>query len=338
MPKLYSSLLLLMAFSYSFSQSSRGGANGVARCSLNVSDSVVQTCFNEANGAIYVSVSGGTVPYHFLWNDGVTSADRSGLSAGFYTVTITDSNSCTFQLQATVPEYTQLNSTVISTPLCNSDSAVVIAVGENPPYRYNWSNGSSDSTLINVPVGDYGVTITDAHNCTATNIAVMFQDTVYPLIVILNDSFGFSKGVIYITDTVLYASPSSYLWSTSSTSDTIYNLGRGNYCVTLTDAAGCSAVACDSVTAATGINNIAVTNLFKLYPNPACNSITIENNLNGGASFSVFSLEGKLIDIRILKDSKTIVDVRLLAEGLYVCQIRNLSSGEVSYIKLEIQR
>ncbi|MCS6990742.1 MAG: T9SS type A sorting domain-containing protein, partial [Chitinophagales bacterium] len=60
------------------------------------------SCDLAADGTIDVSVSGGTAPYSYLWNDGATTEDRSGLAAGTYTVTVTDANGCSDQISVTL--------------------------------------------------------------------------------------------------------------------------------------------------------------------------------------------------------------------------------------------
>ena len=53
-------------------------------------------CNGGSNGSIDISVVGGTMPYSFAWSDGpAITEDRSGLTAGSYTVTVTDANLCT---------------------------------------------------------------------------------------------------------------------------------------------------------------------------------------------------------------------------------------------------
>jgi len=54
------------------------------------------SCAGQSNGAIQTLVVGGKPPYTYLWNDAVTTANRSALAAGTYIITVTDS------LQATV--------------------------------------------------------------------------------------------------------------------------------------------------------------------------------------------------------------------------------------------
>jgi hypothetical protein len=55
-----------------------------------------------ADGAIDLSVTGGTAPYTYSWGGGVTTQDRTGLSAGTYTVVVTDATGCTATISATL--------------------------------------------------------------------------------------------------------------------------------------------------------------------------------------------------------------------------------------------
>ena len=53
------------------------------------------TCSGGNDGAIYVHGVNGIAPYTYMWNDGVTTEDRTNLTAGTYTVTVTDSQGST---------------------------------------------------------------------------------------------------------------------------------------------------------------------------------------------------------------------------------------------------
>lgn len=64
------------------------------------------TTFGGHDGTIDMRVEGGNPPYSFLWNDGSTSEDRSGLKSGAYTVMISDQSGCavTASFNITQPE------------------------------------------------------------------------------------------------------------------------------------------------------------------------------------------------------------------------------------------
>ncbi|HKR06626.1 MAG TPA: hypothetical protein VJY62_18475, partial [Bacteroidia bacterium] len=52
------------------------------------------SCFGGNNGAIYISVSGGTIPYSYIWSNFNTTQDLQNIPAGTYTITVTDANIC----------------------------------------------------------------------------------------------------------------------------------------------------------------------------------------------------------------------------------------------------
>ena len=68
-----------------------------------VLESVTSTACNQNKGSISVGVSGGTLPYSYMWNDDATTEDRENIAAGTYTVSVTDNNGCIAVLDAEVP-------------------------------------------------------------------------------------------------------------------------------------------------------------------------------------------------------------------------------------------
>jgi len=107
-------------------------------------------CNGDANGSASVTANGGTAPYTYAWSTGATTATISGLTAGSYTVTITDANGCTTSASATVNEPTPLTAQAAATDaLCNGDangSATVTANGGTAPYTYAWNNGATTAS------------------------------------------------------------------------------------------------------------------------------------------------------------------------------------------------
>ncbi len=137
---------------------------------LTASGSVTnEDCDNE--GAITLTaVSGETSPYSYLWSNGAITKDISGVTAGSYTVKITDSKGCSelnksFTVGSDIDELT-VNKGETQNVNCfgDSDGSVSILVaGGCSPYSISWSNGAKDkNVLTGLIAGDYSVTVTDA--------------------------------------------------------------------------------------------------------------------------------------------------------------------------------
>jgi gliding motility-associated-like protein len=133
------------------------------------------SCFGLQDASVTVVASGGTPGYTFTWSPPATGSTLSNLAKGEYTVSAIDANNCLQQLQINVTEPAVLTSVVgnIKNALCFSGtgSATLNVAGGTAPYSFTWSSDppQGGNELLNVPAGDYSVTVTDAHGCTQIN-------------------------------------------------------------------------------------------------------------------------------------------------------------------------
>ena len=215
--------------------------------SISISSTDV-SCNGGSDGSATATPSGGSSPYSYAWSGGGGSAaTANNLSAGTYTVTVTDNNGCEGTSSVTINEPTQLivitSATAVS---CNggSNGAVSsIATGGTSSYSYLWSNGSTSSIVTGMSAGTYTVTATDANGCTATATATITEPTAVvasigtPTNVSCN---GGSDGSATASGSG-GTSPYSFAWSGGAgSSATATGLSAGTYTVTVTDANGCS--------------------------------------------------------------------------------------------------
>jgi hypothetical protein len=223
-----------------------------ACCSTcNLSASSVQTnvlCFNSATGAIDLTVSGGTAPFNYLWSNGATTEDISGLTAGTYSVTITDSRRCTFALGNIL--ISQPASAITASAVVTNISVFgakdgkidVTTSGGTPPYSLLWSNGATTEDLSGLAAGTYTLTITDANKCTKIVEGVVNEGNCPNIVVtgVFTDaSCGGNDGAIDLTVTGGTA-PYTYLWSpNNATTEDLTGLSEGEYTVVVYDANKC---------------------------------------------------------------------------------------------------
>ncbi len=132
-------------------------------------------CFGGDDGAAVADASGGGGGYTYSWSNTATTDSISGLTAGTYTVTVTDMNGCTAEDVTTVGEpATAVTATTSATVSTGSDgTATVAANGGTPPYAYEWdTNPAQDSsTATGLAPGTYTVTVTDDNGCSVSATA-----------------------------------------------------------------------------------------------------------------------------------------------------------------------
>lgn len=206
-------------------------------------------CNGDANGAIEVSVTGGTAPYSYSWSNGSTDASQTGLAAGTYAVTITDANGCTVSCNSVVNEPDLL--TAVVTPFdetlvngCNG-SAIAAPTGGTEPYSYEWSDGQTTATATDLCAGTYTVTVTDANGCTFTTSVVINPPTCDLEVNVTGTDVscnGGSDGTATATPiTQQNNTPFTYLWNNGATTQSLSGVTAGPYTVVITDSIGCEA-------------------------------------------------------------------------------------------------
>ncbi len=211
-------------------------------------------CNGENTGYADLSVTGGTPDYSYSWTNNRMTPYIDSLSAGSYTVVVTDNNNCSVSGSYSVIEPSQMNLSAIATPVvCNGDSngiASVTAYGGTPSYSYQWDGGADNqitSSAVNLPAGSYDVTVTDANSCTATVSPVVTEPV---LLVAVIDTYanplchGESSGFA-LASANGGTGAVSYLWNNSPPSNDAEMTGAsaGIYTVTATDGNGCTASA-----------------------------------------------------------------------------------------------
>lgn len=220
---------------------------------FNVNGNITNAdCPSAATGAVNLSVTNNYGPYAYLWSNGSTTQDISGVMAGSYNVTITDEATCqtteTFIVGAPLPFAFD---TLVTKPTCGggTDGAVTLVVtGGTPPYQYNWQNTgfTSSNFLNNIMQGDYQVTVRDQNNCTVSlvlpvrELELVLDPDVQA--VTRPSCFGFSDGSIVVAiDNGL--GPFQYNWNDGNgfvNENSLLNLGAGTYMVEVRDANLCA--------------------------------------------------------------------------------------------------
>jgi hypothetical protein len=198
-----------------------------------------------ANGAIDLTVSGGTSPYTYVWSNGTTTQDLTSILPGPYQVTVTDANGCqqtgNYAVSSTDgPDITLVTSQDASCFGLANGSATVSASGGAGGFTFTWQPGNLAGPTQNALAGGtYTVTVIDADGCPASLTVTINQPSEIQL------DLGATPSSCTVDDGTVSVSASggdgnfTYLWSNGSTTSTVPNVGPGIYTVTVTDGNNC---------------------------------------------------------------------------------------------------
>lgn len=223
---------------------------------LTLSFLVVDTRCGEENGVAQALVNFGTQPYSYLWNNGATTFTVPNLSAGTYSVTVTDSAGCSLENSGLIASSTSITCSITSTPsTCDESNGTITAtiVGGVGPFTYNWSTGlvaigTPDNTygITNLPTGSYSVTIEDSNGCSAV-CSGMINGSDSPTLTIDDPTICYDGSTLYDLTSLEPAGMTGGTWTDymeDAISSTMITPGDGHeYNYTYVNANGCSATA-----------------------------------------------------------------------------------------------
>jgi gliding motility-associated-like protein len=210
----------------------------------NFTDSLVQSTCNISNGKLFIKNLMGVAPISIVWSDGNTSATRTGLSAGNYTVLVQDGNGCQKTKNFTIQSSNNPSPSLgVVNALCNSILGSISATisGGTLPYNYLWSSGETTPNISGKSVGIYTLTVTDFNGC----IGIRSDSIVRRPSPVYSDSFkkarcGFNNGLIHLYN-IVGSPPYVFVWSHDVNAKTNYVTGLpgDTISVAITDSNGC---------------------------------------------------------------------------------------------------
>lgn len=255
------------------------------------------TCHGANNGAISLTVNGGTPQYTYHWNDNNAEAHRTNLPVGSYSVTITDNHNCSTTATASISQPTALNVNGNATNIScygRNDGAVSISVsGGTEPYDYQWNGQTAEANPTNLSAGNYSLVVTDANTCTAAFSATITEPD--ELVAIPNITpitcAGANDAILSASATGGTGTYAQYFWFRAENPNSpvcvqpqYQNVAAGNYLLVVKDSHNCT----DTVPVA--VEDAVAHNFEMSVTDAQCNggtgSIAITVDGGNGAGFS----------------------------------------------------
>lgn len=312
---------------------------GMSYTGVNATVSHPVGCSGSSNGQIVSAGHSGIGTYTYLWNAaaaGQTSSTATGLAAGTYMLTVTDSIGCSSVATLTLNDPPAMSLNTSSTDLnCNgnnSGTATATVAGGVPGYTYQWSNGQMADSLMNLAAGVYTVTATDAYGCEMTSTVTLTEPSAMAATVADNTDGTATASVTGGVPTY------SYQWSPNAgnqTTPTATGLNAGGvYYVVVTDANGCTDVVSFQATVLSSLSTTEDRSTLNMFPNPTRGNVVVELDLVEQADVfvNITNVTGQNIMSHYLgaiTSSKVELETAELPTGIYMVQF-NIGSEQIT--------
>lgn len=319
-----------------------------ATCSFNVTventleietlDETMPACNGEANGSLAALVGGGTAGYTYLWNNGQTTETAVNLTAGTYTLVVTDATGCEFETTTTLNEPDALSLDFSSSePACYgavNGTITALVEGGTEGYNYLWSDGQTTPTATNLEADVYTVLVTDANGC-----EIMSSDI----------SLDQPDELLLTLDTVIHTTTMTsndgsaevtieggvggytYEWELNgvviSTDEDLTNAAPGDYLLTVTDDNGCVVVSnVITIEAPTSVVDPSLNQHIRLMPNPTEGQFLINLDLPqvSDVQVRIYDITGKEIltsPKQSIMESQLTFNLSSFTDGVYIVRI-----------------
>jgi len=271
-------------------------------------------CFGDMDGAIEITTVGGNPPYTFSWTGpnafASSDEDLSGLEAGAYNLSISDSRGCIadFPNLAIISEPAEITATALASDIsCNGAADGTIALtpgGGVSPYAFAWTGPggftSSDEDLSDLEAGSYSLSMTDDNGCVAN----------FPSLATINEPAAILANLTSVTDIACAGessgaaeidvgggiAPLAFSWTNASgqelsTQEDPSGLPAGTYSLRITDAKLCEVNYADFAV----LSEPPALSLELSYNDPSCNGTTdgdLKLTGSGGKAPLRYSLNG----------------------------------------------
>jgi gliding motility-associated-like protein len=207
------------------------------------------TCFKGSDATGIILASGGTKPYKFQWNNGVTDSIALGLSAKKYLITVTDANACVVvdSVRVFEPAEIKLTSETVDVK-CYGDStgtAKILPTGGEQPFTYVWDTNKGLQIFqkaVQLLPGFHYVTVTDNRGCQSkSKISIASPEKLETKMTRSNIACNGEKNGTAQVSVKGGTAPYFFEWNnpTSSKDTLIKNLVSGVYTVKIKDSNSC---------------------------------------------------------------------------------------------------